>query len=297
MRLAALSSGFLLSLSTLLFVPVGGAQLVARQSCQTGYQSCSPSGEQTTSVPPQIGGALSLLYVELVDSVAGVKLPTRDVGSVVARLGAREQAKPICCVEGTQCLLVHELDVPFCYDPYTTNYYLPDGSYGSIVGGDYNAPDGSKANLLTGDYHLQNGTSGNVYAGHESDKPNTATLTLPKPYTSAGVGSAIAASALGALKTFTTTVPGTTVEATTIPASTIAATRVSGTDVPASTVAASTIGGTTVAPLTTVMTSGITAAESATATADKPTMASGARSLVAGDWAAAVCLVLWLAAL
>ena len=39
-----------------------------------------------------------------------------------------------------------------CYDKFTTNYILADGSYGSITTGDYNAKDGSKANLLTGKY-------------------------------------------------------------------------------------------------------------------------------------------------
>lgn len=74
---------------------------------------------------------------------------------------------------------------------------MPDGSYGSIVLGDYVAADGSRANLLTGAYILTNGTTGNIYTGSMVEKPNTAELAMPTPWTSEGVGSAIAASTLG----------------------------------------------------------------------------------------------------
>ena len=79
--------------------------------------------------------------------------------------------------DGTQCLLLQGLNFPFCYvsvpllelyrstlilfrTNYTTNYYLPGGSYGQIVSGNYTASDGSTANLITGDYTLTDGTTG-----------------------------------------------------------------------------------------------------------------------------------------
>lgn len=119
-----------------------------------------------------------------------------------------------------QCLVVQQVDVPFCYvcvgsadchasacsslsqDKFTTNFFLPDGSYGSIVLGDYTAPDGARANLLTGTYVLANGTSGNIYAENMDDKPDTATLPMPTPWTSEGVGGPIAASTLGGFQTY-----------------------------------------------------------------------------------------------
>ncbi|KAK5135417.1 hypothetical protein LTR04_004609, partial [Oleoguttula sp. CCFEE 6159] len=75
-------------------------------------------------------------------------------------------------------------------DKFTTNYFLPDGSYGQIASGAFTSADGSTANLLTGDY-TSNSTSGNVYSASPADKPNTSTLSIPPQWTSSGVGSAI----------------------------------------------------------------------------------------------------------
>ncbi|ETI26073.1 hypothetical protein G647_02850 [Cladophialophora carrionii CBS 160.54] len=81
----------------------------------------------------------------------------------------------------------------------TTEY----GSYGSIISGNYTTPDGGQANLITGNYRLANGQSGNIYQD-SLDEPNTASLPIPTPWTSSGVGSAIPASQVGS-QAFTNT--------------------------------------------------------------------------------------------
>ena len=92
-------------------------------------------------------------------------------------------------------------------DKFTTNFFLPDGSYGSIVSGEYMTSDGSRVNVLTGAYILSNGTSGNLYDQDEAAKPNTAELSLPTPFTGKGVGGPIAASTLGDFRTYESVEP------------------------------------------------------------------------------------------
>jgi hypothetical protein len=108
------------------------------------------------------------------------------------------------------------LAIPFCYDKFTTNYFLPDNSYGTVVGGAYTGSNGDIANLETGDYTLANGKTGNIYSNDLSKKPNTAALPIPSQYTASGVGPAIPASGLGdaVTKTFVTTPPGSTIVTT-----------------------------------------------------------------------------------
>ena len=86
-------------------------------------------------------------------------------------------------------------------DKFTTNFFLPDGSYGSIVRGEYVTSDGSRVDVLTGAYTLNNGSSGNIYDQDAVAKPNAGELPLPTPYTSRGVGNPIAASTLGDFRT------------------------------------------------------------------------------------------------
>lgn len=156
---------------------------------------------------------------------------------------------------------------PRSQDKFTTNFYLPDGSYGSTITGNYSSPDGSAANLVSGNYTLANGTVGNLYGGNDAARPNTSTLSMPTPYTSAGVGSAIPASALGGEATYTTTIPGTTVEPTTVAPQTVAASVISGsTAVPATTKPATTIPGTTVAPKVLTITKPVSATGTTSAT-------------------------------
>ncbi|KAI9876323.1 MAG: hypothetical protein M1830_006763 [Pleopsidium flavum] len=254
------------ALSFTFLVRANPLELVARQNCADNYNKCSPSGATATDTPP-VGNALSSLYVDIVNSISGIKIK-RDLEEIPEVLQDRASSNPVCCVEGTLCLLLHDLNVPFCYDKFTTNFFLPDGSYGTITTGNYSSADGSAANLLSGNYTLANGTLGNVYTGNEAAKPNTATLSMPTPYTSAGVGSAIPASILGGEATYTTTIPGTTVEPTTIPAQTVPASVASGsTVVPATTKPATTEQGTTIAPKVLTITKAVSTTGTASVTA------------------------------
>ncbi|KAL8709454.1 MAG: hypothetical protein Q9220_005837 [cf. Caloplaca sp. 1 TL-2023] len=243
------------------------AQLEPRAGCADNYSKCSPKGA-TSSDAPTVGTALSPLYIDVLNSVNGAKTSKRELG------GAHEDFRPLlvprasssslCCADGTQCLLLQGFSLPFCYDNYTTNYFLPGGDTGQIVSGDFTAASG-KANLISGDFTLSDGTKGNVYGSEDSpDKPNTSTLPIPTQYTASGSISAIASTALGQVITITTTIPGTTVEPSTVAAETLAP-SVSGTSTvqAASTKPATTIPGSTVAPKTTTFT---TTAAGSTAT-------------------------------
>lgn len=144
-------------------------------------------------------------------------------------------------------------------DNYTTNYFLPGGSYGQIHDGSYSSTNGSTANLLTGNYTLGDGSSGNIY-GTPATPPNTATLTLPTQDTSSGVGSAIPVTALGQEVTYTTTIPGTTISPSVI-STTISALTITGGSTIGSVVAEAltTVPGTTVAPEVTTVTTRLAA--------------------------------------
>ena len=110
-------------------------------------------------------------------------------------------------------------------DHFTTNFVLPDGSYGTLDTGLYHAADGSQAFLANGSFSAHDGPTGNVY-GDAAKAPNTATLPVPTPYTGTGVGSAIPITALGGLATYTLTLPATTVAPTTVGTTVISATTV-----------------------------------------------------------------------
>jgi hypothetical protein len=130
------------------------------------------------------------------------------------------------------------LQLPFCYDRFTTNYFLPDGSYGTVVGGEYTSAAGDVANLETGDYTLIGGQTGNIYSNNPAAKPNLVTLPLPSQFTAAGVGTAIPASALGGkiTVTYTTTIPGSIILGSTISPTTLPGAVVSETILYASTI-------------------------------------------------------------
>ncbi|MCJ1298708.1 hypothetical protein MMC08_001498 [Hypocenomyce scalaris] len=234
------------------------AKLEARQDCGSNYSKCSPSGATTTNIPA-VGGALSGLYVDVLDSINGVKFSKRGAQELAGPLGKRASSATVCCADGTTCLTLANIDAPFCYDHFTTNFYLSDGSYGTLSSGNYTSSDNTNANLLTGNYTSPNGQPGNIYSA--ASAPNTATLTVPTPYTSSGIGSAIPASQLGGEATYTTTIPGTTIQPSTVAAQTVTATSVVGdsTVVVATTEAASTIPGTTIAPTTETFTKAVAA--------------------------------------
>ncbi|EPE31187.1 hypothetical protein GLAREA_04154 [Glarea lozoyensis ATCC 20868] len=179
----------------------------AANSCGTGYTICAPAGATSTTTP-KIG---STEFQSLLSDIVGSSLPSfkRDTADGTASL---------CCLTSLSCLTLSNLALPFCYDKFTTNFLLPDGSFGTVANGAYTSSSGDTANLLTGDYTLSGGASGNIYAGNEAAKPNTATLALPPQFTGTGVGGAVPVSSLGALVTltFTTTLPASVVEATTV---------------------------------------------------------------------------------
>ncbi|RMZ83936.1 hypothetical protein DV737_g1498, partial [Chaetothyriales sp. CBS 132003] len=72
------------------------------------------------------------------------------------------------------------------HDKFTTNYFLNDGSHGTVSNGTYETSDGGWANLVTGDYRLPDGTEGNVYANDPADAPDSNSVSVPTPFTSSG---------------------------------------------------------------------------------------------------------------
>ncbi|KAK3078250.1 hypothetical protein LTS18_008063 [Coniosporium uncinatum] len=247
------TQSLLLSLAISAFA---SSSLIARDSCPTSQTTCSPNGAQTTSLPA-VGPDLSSFYDDLLDSVKGISFKKRSIAvarrrsssAEVYRLQSRHDA-PYCCLESTQCLLLQDYNVPFCYDKFTTSYFLPDGSYGTISNGSFSSADGSsRANLLTGEYYAA-GNSGNIYSAFPSDKPNLSTLSIPPQYTGTGVGGPIAATNLGNIVIYTTTYMETIAGPTTLPETTRMGTTIPGTTVSGRTVEAQTISATTVAAVT-----------------------------------------------
>ncbi|KAF2445997.1 hypothetical protein P171DRAFT_332175, partial [Karstenula rhodostoma CBS 690.94] len=156
---------------------------VGRDACNL----CSPEGA-TGSNPPSIGPDLSSLYTDVLASVKDIHFKARSADLVEARDDA------FCCAETLDCVNVQNLNIPMCYDKFTTNFAFEDRSYGSLTTGDY-TQSGSEANLLTGQYSKE-GTEGNIYSEDPAAKPNTATLSVPPQWTEPGVGSAIPLTAI-----------------------------------------------------------------------------------------------------
>ncbi|KAL8855617.1 MAG: hypothetical protein Q9178_007766 [Gyalolechia marmorata] len=265
----SLSHSFVGVLSFAIIATSGSVRLAPRANCADNFRKCDPEGASSTEAPA-VGPELSSLYTDLVNSVNGATKSRRDFTKASDELGA----------DGTQCLLLQGPSLPFCYDNYTTNYFLPGGSTGQIVSGSYTSATG-QANLIDGDYTLADGTQGNIYGSEDSpSKPDTAALPIPTQYTASGSGSAIAATALGQVATITTTIPGTTVEPSVVPEETIAP-SVSGTSTvqPETTKPASTIPGTTVAPRTSTYTTtaaNVAATGVSAAAASNPSMSGAA---------------------
>lgn len=95
----------------------------AGDACAEGFTLCAPRGA-TSERSPQIGSpAFERLFVDIVFS----SLPPSSERSLVA------SSTSLCCHSTMSCLLMSNLEIPFCYDPFTTDYYLPDGSYGTVV--------------------------------------------------------------------------------------------------------------------------------------------------------------------
>ncbi|GAD92901.1 endosomal integral membrane protein [Paecilomyces variotii No. 5] len=230
-------------ISTVLLSTVRSSHLAVNGKCQEGYAACHPRGTATNSED------IIHLYQNLVGSVD--ETPTKKDITIGGSLVKKASDPTLCCVQSMQCLLLINDQVPFCWDRFTTNVYFADGWYGSITNGNFTSPSGRQVNLITGKYA---DGSGNLYAADSEARPNTATMDLPTPWTSKGVGSAIPASILGAPATYTMTIPGTTRTESIIPAETVADSTINGVSVPGTTRSASTIDGTTVAARVTTVT-------------------------------------------
>ncbi|PMD21324.1 hypothetical protein NA56DRAFT_645616 [Hyaloscypha hepaticicola] len=186
--------------------------------CNSGFVLCTPPGA-TSATTPQIGdAAFQNLFTDIVESSLPASKRSRSISD--------RAVASLCCNALLSCLTITALGLPMCYDKFTTNYLLPDGSFGTVVGGSYTSSTGDHANLETGDYTLANGTTGNIYSNDPAAKPNTATLPMPSQFTASGVGSAVPISNLGTqvTLTYTTTIPGSVVPPVTISPSTLSGT-------------------------------------------------------------------------
>ncbi|KAI9674195.1 MAG: hypothetical protein M1817_002013 [Caeruleum heppii] len=156
--------------------------------CPNWYYDCNPSGQRNSSVA-DFGDPLSTLYIDFLDAKTGEHKDEQDVAGLVALMRLPDLSTTMCCFLNTQCLLISELDVPFCYDRDGTDYFLPDGSYGSILSGNYTAADGSSANLYTGYYLLKNGSTGNFYDSSGEQMAEASRQTTPSLATPTGTQS------------------------------------------------------------------------------------------------------------
>lgn len=214
--------------------------LEAQASSDNPCEPCQPSGATGTN-PPAVGSDLSSLYVDVLNSVQGISFSKRS-------LTARASTSGFCCVASLNCVNVQSLNIPMCYDKFTTNFKFPDGSYGSLTTGEY-VSNGQTIDLLNGTY-----PGGNIYSAAPQDKPNTSTLSVPAQYTGTGVGAAIPASELGSVIVYTTVIPGTTFTAPTTLPGTVRVATVSGVTVSSSIAPQTITQATTLAPQTTVVT-------------------------------------------
>jgi len=244
---------------TLAIAAVAYASPLASLSKATNDDPCEPCQPQgaTGTTPPTVGSGLSSLYIDVLDSVKGISFRKRYI-DLRAEQG-------FCCRQSLDCVNVQNLNIPMCYDKYTTNYAFPDGSYGSLTNGDYTSGS-AKANLISGNYTSGN-DNGNIYASNASAKPNTATLSIPPQYTGTGVGTAIPATELGSIIIYTTTIPGTTFTAPTTVPQTVRVATVSGVVVSTTVIATTIAQATTIAPQTSVVTQTAAVSTSASSTA------------------------------
>lgn len=230
------------------------------QNCQESFTLCKPSGATATALP-STGPSLAPLYNDLLSAVRGVHA-RRHVEEHYER--SFEALLPrdtpgICCNEGTNCLDVPNFNVPMCYDRFTTNFKLIDGSSGTIDSGAFTGADSGSANLMNGTFTASDKSTGNMYTGTGASDSPTDTAAVPTPFTGTGVGSAIPLTALGVLQTIVVTLPETTIPGTTVAEQTAPST-VPGTTEVATTLPARTTLITTSVPATAMATSSSAAA-------------------------------------
>ena len=206
------------------------------------YEACQPQGA-TGTTPPAVGTELSSLYTDILSSIQGITFDKRSVHGRADGFG---------CRQSLDCVNVQNINIPMCYDKFTTNFQFPDGSFGNVAAGTYSS-GGTEVNLVSGDY-TKDGQSANIYSNNEAEKPNTSTLSIPAQYTGTGVGGAIPVTELGSIIVYTTTIPAVTYSAPTTVAETVEVATDSGvkvsTTVPATTITQAT----TIAAKTNVVT-------------------------------------------
>ncbi|KAI9856725.1 MAG: hypothetical protein M1824_005308 [Vezdaea acicularis] len=171
------SAACLLLLASIAFAGTPSAGLTKRQSdsCDIGYAVCLPDVSGTNADPYSVvyDDTYTLIYALL--GIVGIA----DATSKVKR--ATVQAGLCCSTDVTvDCLLLTDVDIPFCYDESTTEFVFSDGSFGYVDTGDYFDQGGDALNFYTGDYAFSNGSTGNIYSQANTTPPNTATLTIPR---------------------------------------------------------------------------------------------------------------------
>lgn len=189
------------------------SQPLSKASSSEPCEPCQPQGATGTN-PPRVGSDLRSLYINVLASVKDIKFRKRHIDSLEVRL-----TQGFCCRQSLDCVNVQSLNIPMCYDKFTTNFAFQDGSYGSLTTGNYSS-SGSSVNLISGEYSSSSGEKGNIYASDPQAKPNTATLSIPPQFTGAGVGEPIPVTELGSIIVYTTTIPATTYTAPTVLAGT-----------------------------------------------------------------------------
>jgi hypothetical protein len=89
-------------------------QKAARQECKP----CNPQGATDTK-PPLIGPQMDSLFIDVLQSVRDIRFNKRWADLLLARKNA------FCCAENLDCVNVLNLNIPMCYDKFTTHYAFP----------------------------------------------------------------------------------------------------------------------------------------------------------------------------
>jgi hypothetical protein len=219
-------------------------------------EPCQPQGATGLS-PPSVGTDLSSLYANVLSSVQDITFNNKR------SIHSRQEG--FCCRKSLNCVNVQNMNVPMCYDKFTTNFLFPDNSYGTVSTGEYHS-GGTDVNLVSGDY-TKDGQSANIYSNDQAAKPNTATMSVPAQYTGTGVGAAIPITELGSIIVYTTTIPAITYTAPTTVAETVEVATVSGLEVSTTKSAMTITQATTIAAQTSVVTQTNTAAAASSSAA------------------------------
>ena len=94
----------MLSASLTFFIPLfltalvsaHSPNLVVRQDCPNNYSKCSPSGATATNTPG-IGTELASIYINVLDSIGGIKVKVGDAEDRPESLQRRAPSNSVCC--------------------------------------------------------------------------------------------------------------------------------------------------------------------------------------------------------